>query len=577
MEFSLDRPSIRLGRDLENDIVLQDNQASRQHAEVSQVGGQIFIRDLNSMNGTFVNDERVTEPRPLQPNDRIRIGGKVLVYEVGDAASPSPFESDWEAKLWSDEDESSPSRHQRRILIGGLVAVATLLILVVAMAIGLTSKPSTEATPMAQRMGLTPIPSAVVSFTATTTPSARPTNISVAEATALRPSPTTTLLPTPPEATVPLMTQVPTMVPITLPFPTPLPLSPNQLEELPPIVVQAFPGVSAENLAQVIAERVQTMPRQQTQAIIAALFPNVYPALLPQVVAASLPGLQPQEIEDLLTLLFPGQAVDLSKMDVFDGQLAVGIYDEKRGRHDLYLASASNGESRLVMEQASGPSFAPDGQWLVYCSWASDRVGLRLTKVDGTEDRLLTSVKEHAYPAFSPDGGRISFYHSVDKILHVIRRDSTEWQDIGKGEYPAWSPTGEQIVYQGCVRGGRCGLIVANTDGSNPKQLTIHPGDAAPRWSPNGGQIAFHSDRDGNWEIYVINSDGSWLRRITTHSATDIMPVWSPNGLHIAFRSDREGSGAVWATAGIGGRAIKLLEAGFDPALPESAQMDWVR
>ncbi|MGD8398615.1 MAG: Tol-Pal system protein TolB, partial [Anaerolineae bacterium] len=102
-----------------------------------------------------------------------------------------------------------------------------------------------------------------------------------------------------------------------------------------------------------------------------------------------------------------------------------------------------------------------------------------------------------------------------------------------------------------------------------------HANDAAPRWSPNGGQITFHSDRDGNWEIYVINVDGSWLRRITINPTTDIMPVWSPDGLRIAFRSDRGGQQAVWVTSGIGGPATKLLDAGFEPAYPNLARMDW--
>jgi Tol biopolymer transport system component len=200
---------------------------------------------------------------------------------------------------------------------------------------------------------------------------------------------------------------------------------------------------------------------------------------------------------------------------------------------------------------------------------------LRLIKTDGSGDTELTTTQEHGYPTFSPDGTRISFYNSSTKILHTINRDGSGMRDIGQGEYPAWSPAGDQIVYRGCVGGGKCGLIVSNSDGSNPRQITTHANDAAPRWSPNGGQIAFHSDRDGNWEVYVINSDGSWLRRITTNPTTDIMPVWSPDGLRIAFRSDRGGQGAVWATSGIGGPATKLLDADFDPQRPELAQMDW--
>jgi Tol biopolymer transport system component len=117
--------------------------------------------------------------------------------------------------------------------------------------------------------------------------------------------------------------------------------------------------------------------------------------------------------------------------------------------------------------------------------------------------------------------------------------------------------------------------MVANSDGSNPRQITTHANDAAPRWSPNGGQIAFHSDRDGNWEVYVINSDGSWLRRVTLQPATDVMPVWSPDGLRIAFLSDRGGQRGVYVTSGIGGGAFKQFDANYPASVGVWLKMDW--
>jgi Tol biopolymer transport system component len=255
----------------------------------------------------------------------------------------------------------------------------------------------------------------------------------------------------------------------------------------------------------------------------------------------------------------------------------LGIYDKASDQHNLYLANASGGQLTLLTNLGSEGDFSPDGQWVVYFSYDSSHLGLRLIKTDGTGGTQLTNVEEHGYPTFSPDGSHISFCNYETDDLHVIKRDGTDLRTIGKGEYPAWSPVGDQIVYRGCVGGGKCGLIVANADGSSPRQITTHANDAAPRWSPNGGQIAFHSDRDGNWEIYVINSDGSWLRRITNDVHTDIMPVWSPDGLRIAFRSDRSGKGAVWMTSGIGGPAFKQFDADFDPDWPDLAQMDWAK
>lgn len=81
-----DRPLV-IGRD-GGDGMLQilDQGASRSHAEVFRVGEMVFIRDLGSKNGTFVNDERVTEEL-LQLGDKIRVGNTNFVYEEGGLAA----------------------------------------------------------------------------------------------------------------------------------------------------------------------------------------------------------------------------------------------------------------------------------------------------------------------------------------------------------------------------------------------------------------------------------------------------------------------------------------------------------
>src|SRR4051794_27967363 len=60
MEYALAGPVVRLGRGDENDIVLQDGNCSRVHAEVVRDGsGRFVVRDLGSRNGIFVNRKKV--------------------------------------------------------------------------------------------------------------------------------------------------------------------------------------------------------------------------------------------------------------------------------------------------------------------------------------------------------------------------------------------------------------------------------------------------------------------------------------------------------------------------------------
>jgi pSer/pThr/pTyr-binding forkhead associated (FHA) protein len=74
-----DRP-ITFGRGDEADVQIKDDRMSRQHFVVEPREDRFFVRDLNSTNGTFVNNSFITE-QELQPNDKIRCGQTVMVFE----------------------------------------------------------------------------------------------------------------------------------------------------------------------------------------------------------------------------------------------------------------------------------------------------------------------------------------------------------------------------------------------------------------------------------------------------------------------------------------------------------------
>ncbi len=78
--FTIGEKALVIGRDEACDISLQDKGASRRHAEVFSIGSMCFIRDLESRNGSFVNDNRITEEM-LRDGDRIQIGGTIIIFE----------------------------------------------------------------------------------------------------------------------------------------------------------------------------------------------------------------------------------------------------------------------------------------------------------------------------------------------------------------------------------------------------------------------------------------------------------------------------------------------------------------
>jgi pSer/pThr/pTyr-binding forkhead associated (FHA) protein len=70
------------GRTQPADVCIKDERVSRQHFVVTPKSGAFFVQDLKSTNGTYINGERVTEAE-LKPNDRIRAGQTVFVFELG--------------------------------------------------------------------------------------------------------------------------------------------------------------------------------------------------------------------------------------------------------------------------------------------------------------------------------------------------------------------------------------------------------------------------------------------------------------------------------------------------------------
>ncbi len=66
-----------IGRETDNDVVLDDPATSRHHAEILFHEGHYVVKDLGSANGTYVNEQRVSE-RALADGDAIRIGQNVV-------------------------------------------------------------------------------------------------------------------------------------------------------------------------------------------------------------------------------------------------------------------------------------------------------------------------------------------------------------------------------------------------------------------------------------------------------------------------------------------------------------------
>jgi predicted component of type VI protein secretion system len=86
--FELTRPEILLGRHSDADIRLPLPDVSRRHCRFVFADGCWHVFDLNSLNGLFINDERVHEA-VVQDGDVLRIGGFTLVAALPGAKQPA--------------------------------------------------------------------------------------------------------------------------------------------------------------------------------------------------------------------------------------------------------------------------------------------------------------------------------------------------------------------------------------------------------------------------------------------------------------------------------------------------------
>lgn len=70
--------TLEIGRDPAAGLALHDDQASRRHARVSVQSGSVVLEDLESSNGTFVNNNELTGPTRIAAGDELLIGVSVI-------------------------------------------------------------------------------------------------------------------------------------------------------------------------------------------------------------------------------------------------------------------------------------------------------------------------------------------------------------------------------------------------------------------------------------------------------------------------------------------------------------------
>ena len=99
--YIVSEAGLTAGRADGHDIVLKDDDVSRDHARFQYDNGSLWLRDLGSRNGVYVNDTRLASHKELRVGDVVRIGG-------------STFEIRWASDTKSDDEASADDSNPRR-------------------------------------------------------------------------------------------------------------------------------------------------------------------------------------------------------------------------------------------------------------------------------------------------------------------------------------------------------------------------------------------------------------------------------------------------------------------------------
>lgn len=149
--------------------------------------------------------------------------------------------------------------------------------------------------------------------------------------------------------------------------------------------------------------------------------------------------------------------------------------------------------------------------------------GQGLSSTQKTVDYPLAPDRHRRIPGVVSKGDWIAFGHGLPQSdIWVTRPDGSEGHaltDSLEPEWlPAWSPSGEKIVF---VRGfeGQTTLWIMNADGSGQRQLTRIHGDMSPAWAPHGSRLVFVR----NGSLYLMDPSGEHVRSLQVEG---VLPSW---------------------------------------------------
>lgn len=257
-----------------------------------------------------------------------------------------------------------------------------------------------------------------------------------------------------------------------------------------------------------------------------------------------------------------GAALLIRMTPTTDG-LHVAAYDVSRGevlQSDHFLFDRRDRDWRFalhgVSDQIEQWVFGKRGIAQTRVAYVNNGL-LCIVDADGAMTRAITTGRGALSPAWSPTGESV--------VYTVLSNAGTQVEELdvrsghtrrisqiraGLNITPVYQPGGNAILYsQGTGYG--TDLVLANLDSSEARHITVGRGtdNTSPSYSPDGRQIAFISGKSGQPQVYIMDADGSNVRLLTPYTpgvrSYRASPDWSPDGRAVAYEQ-QNGDFQVW-------------------------------
>jgi TolB protein len=259
-----------------------------------------------------------------------------------------------------------------------------------------------------------------------------------------------------------------------------------------------------------------------------------------------LPAFSPSGKQYLTMARGPGANVTALKVNTPETGLSEVLYQDKT--RNAFVGGWSPRGDKVVFSLGGFAAFF-DGFRSEFRK-PGDRVEggaqIAMINADGGGFQELTSgADNNAFPSYSPDGNRLVFrtFAKNDQGLRIMNLETRAVTALTSDydNFPLWSPRGDLIMFARQIDGAY-DIFTIKPDGTSLKRLTNGKGnDAHMSWSFDGESIAFASSRMGfkdevaytdgpqpYGEIFVMRYDGTHVEQLTDNQWEEGTPAWQP-------------------------------------------------